>query len=120
MKLGLKTEFDSAHRLPAYAGKCSNLHGHTYEVEMVVEGEVGTDGFVMDFYQLKSILAAVLRDLDHTCLNDMIPNPTAETVAQWICDRLKGELAATRVRLVSLKLWEGKNKWVMIEPSTPL
>jgi 6-pyruvoyltetrahydropterin/6-carboxytetrahydropterin synthase len=115
MKLGLMTEFDAAHSLPGYQGKCANLHGHTYQVEIVVEGEVGVDGFVMDFYQLKKILAAALEDLDHRCLNDILPNPTAEKTAKWICERLKKELQGTLIRLVSLKLWEGKNKWVMID-----
>ena len=38
MKLGLVTEFDAAHSLPGYQGKCAHLHGHTYQVEVVVEG----------------------------------------------------------------------------------
>ncbi|MHC1686976.1 MAG: 6-carboxytetrahydropterin synthase QueD [Methanothrix sp.] len=115
MKLGLTTEFDAAHSLPGYQGKCANLHGHTYQVEMVVEGDVGADGFVMDFYQLKRVLAGALEDLDHRCLNDLLPIPTAERIAEWICERLKKDLSGTPVRLVSLKLWEGKNKWVMID-----
>ncbi|HOV52500.1 MAG TPA: 6-carboxytetrahydropterin synthase, partial [Methanothrix sp.] len=53
MKLGLVAEFDAAHSLPGYIGKCANLHGHTYQVEVVVEGEIGEDGFVMDFYHMK-------------------------------------------------------------------
>jgi 6-pyruvoyl-tetrahydropterin synthase len=48
-------------------------------------------------------------------LNDLLSNPTAEKIAQWISDRLKKELDRTSVEIVSLKLWEGKNKWVMIE-----
>ena len=115
MKLGMITEFDAAHSLPGYLGKCARLHGHTYQVEMVVEGDVGENGFVIDFYQLKNILGAVLQDLDHNCLNDVLPNPTAETIAQWISERLKKDMETTSVRLFSLKLWEGKNKWVMIE-----
>jgi 6-pyruvoyltetrahydropterin/6-carboxytetrahydropterin synthase len=115
MKLGMITEFDAAHSLPGYQGKCARLHGHTYQVEMVVEGDVGENGFVIDFYQLKNILATVLQDLDHNCLNDILPNPTAETIAQWISERLKKDMETTSVRLFSLKLWEGKNKWVMIE-----
>ncbi|MDQ1262075.1 MAG: 6-pyruvoyltetrahydropterin/6-carboxytetrahydropterin synthase, partial [Euryarchaeota archaeon] len=63
MKLGLITEFDAAHSLPGYQGKCANLHGHTYQVEIVVVGNVGDDGFVMDFYQLKKIIAEGLQDL---------------------------------------------------------
>jgi 6-pyruvoyltetrahydropterin/6-carboxytetrahydropterin synthase len=115
MKLGLVTEFDAAHSLPGYQGKCAQLHGHTYQVEIVVEGEVGENGFVMDFYQIKRIIAAALQDLDHSCLNHILPNPTAEIIAQWIADRLAQDLQGTAVRLFSLKLWEGKNKWVMID-----
>lgn len=115
MKLGLITEFDAAHSLPGYQGKCANLHGHTYQVEIVVEGDVGEDGFVMDFYKLKKIIAVALDDLDHSYLNDVLPNPTAETIAHWISDRLKRDMMGTAVQLLSLKLWEGKNKWVMID-----
>ncbi len=115
MKLGLITEFDAAHSLPGYQGKCANLHGHTYQVEIVVEGDVGDDGFVMDFYQIKKILAAALQDLDHSYLNDILPNPTAETIAQLIANRLKNDMNGTAVQLLSLKLWEGKNKWVMVD-----
>jgi len=115
MKLGLITEFDAAHSLPGYQGKCANMHGHTYQVEMVVEGPVGQDGFVMDFYRLKKILVAALQELDHSCLNELLSNPTAERIAEWICHRLNRELVGSPIRLVSLKLWEGKNKWVMID-----
>jgi 6-pyruvoyltetrahydropterin/6-carboxytetrahydropterin synthase len=115
MKLGLIAEFDAAHSLPGYQGKCANLHGHTYKVELVVEGPVGKNGFVMDFYDLKKVLALALDDLDHRCLNDLLQNPTAEMIAGHICSRLKKELEATEIRLVSLKLWEGRNKWTMIE-----
>lgn len=115
MKLGVITEFDAAHSLPGYQGKCAHMHGHTYQVEIVVEGEVGENGFVMDFYQLKKIISGALQDLDHSCLNQILPNPTAESIAQWIADRLASDLEGSAVRLCSLKLWEGKNKWVMID-----
>jgi 6-pyruvoyltetrahydropterin/6-carboxytetrahydropterin synthase len=115
MKLGLLTEFDAAHSLPGYQGKCANLHGHTYQVEIVVEGQVGIDGFVMDFYQLKRILASALQELDHNCLNEILKNPTAELIAAWISQRMNQELETSPVKLISLKLWEGKNKWVMID-----
>ena len=115
MKLGLIMEFDAAHSLPGYQGKCANMHGHTYQVEMIVEGKVGTDGFVMDFYELKKILTRALQDLDHRCLNEILPNPTAEIIVKWIGKRLNQELEGSPVILISLKLWEGKNKWVMID-----
>jgi 6-pyruvoyltetrahydropterin/6-carboxytetrahydropterin synthase len=115
LKLGLIEEFDAAHFLPGYQGKCANLHGHTYQVEVVIEGQVGEDGMVLDFYQLKELLKAALVDLDHGCLNQIIPNPTAEKIALLIRSRLEKELSDTHLKLVFLKLWEGRNKWVMVD-----
>jgi 6-pyruvoyltetrahydropterin/6-carboxytetrahydropterin synthase len=115
MKLGLIAEFDAAHSLPGYQGKCANIHGHTYKVEVVIEGPVGENGFVMDFFQLKKILGSALGDFDHRNLNDILKNPTAERIAEMACQRLRQDLQGTQVQLISLKLWEGRNKWVMID-----
>ncbi|MDD1752587.1 MAG: 6-carboxytetrahydropterin synthase QueD [Methanotrichaceae archaeon] len=115
MKLGLIAEFDAAHSLPGYQGKCSNIHGHTYKAEVVIEGLVGNDGFVIDFYRLKSILGTILANLDHNNLNHILPNPTSELIAELIASRLRQELEGSAVKLVYLKLWEGRNKWVMVE-----
>lgn len=115
MKLGLAMEFDAAHHLPGYDGKCSRVHGHTYTVEVVIEGPIGDDGFVIDFYDLKKIVSRVLEDLDHNDLNSIMQNPTAEMIASDIYQRLKTDLEKTAVSLLSVKLWEGKNKWVMLD-----
>ena len=69
----------------------------------------------MDFYSLKKSVSSALEDLDHRDLNEIVSNPTAEHIAGWIFQRLKTDLDGTPVNLVSVKLWEGKNKWVMIE-----
>ena len=115
MKLGFVAEFDAAHHLPGYQGKCVRIHGHTYKVEIVVEGPVGDDGFVMDFYQIKKYLNSALDELDHRDLNELLPNPTAEMIADRLFNHLKDDLKCTVVSLVSLKLWEGRNKWAMVE-----
>jgi len=115
VKLGLIAEFDAAHSLPGYQGKCSNIHGHTYKAEVVIEGPVGDDGFVIDFYRLKSILGMILADLDHNNLNHILPNPTAELIAELIGRRIRQKFEGSSVKLVYLKLWEGRNKWVMVE-----
>lgn len=116
MKIGLVSEFDAAHRLPGYEGKCARVHGHTYKVEVVLEGPVDENsGFVLDFFRLKEILNSSIEDLDHRYLNDVLPNPTAEIIADHISSRLKSNLEGLPAKLVSVKLWEGKNKWVMIE-----
>ncbi|HOT06231.1 MAG: Dihydroneopterin monophosphate aldolase [Methanosaeta sp. PtaB.Bin039] len=115
MKIGLATEFDAAHRLPGYPGKCARVHGHTYRVEAVLDGPVGEDGFVMDFFLVKEMLAAAVSEMDHRDLNEVEPNPTAEHLAYRIYRHLDQELQGHGVSLVSIRLWEGKNKWVMIE-----
>ena len=114
MRMGLSLEFDAAHRLPGYDGKCARVHGHTYEVEVVVEGPVDEKtGFLMDFYDLKEALRSVLEELDHRDLNEILDNPTAECIADHIRAGLEAVLLATPAALVSVKLWEGKGKWVM-------
>ncbi|MHC1631779.1 MAG: 6-carboxytetrahydropterin synthase QueD [Methanotrichaceae archaeon] len=116
MKMGIVTEFDAAHHLPGYDGKCAQIHGHTYTVEVILEGPVDKEsGFLMDFYDLKQILKSVLDPLDHCDLNEILPNPTAENIVKYIAERLEIELYDKIACLVSVKLWEGKNKWVMLD-----
>jgi 6-pyruvoyltetrahydropterin/6-carboxytetrahydropterin synthase len=116
MRIGLVSEFDAAHSLPGYKGKCANIHGHTYKVEAVLEGPVDeSTGFVMDFFDFKKVLSRALEDLDHRYINDLLATPTAEHIAVHISSRLKNELSGTPARLISVKLWEGKNKWVMVD-----
>jgi len=56
-----------------------------------------------------------MKELDHAYLNDIFANPTAEAIAQHLADRLREEMQGTAVSLSSLKLWEGKGKWVLID-----
>ena len=72
---GLKTEygFDSAHFLTDYYGKCENLHGHRWKVEVVAEQEeLQKEGtmrdMVLDFGEFKRIVRTTIDELDHTCL----------------------------------------------------
>jgi 6-pyruvoyltetrahydropterin/6-carboxytetrahydropterin synthase len=110
MRLCREFFFDAAHYIPHYKGKCEQLHGHTYRLEVVIEGGVKKDGMVVDFVKLKEIVDTnVLEKLDHQSLNDLFENPTAEHILEWIAQQLKGLLP-----LYSLRLWEGQGKWVEI------
>lgn len=81
--------FDAAHALTQYYGKCENLHGHTYRLEVTVEGPVHENGMVVDFVLLKRIVKrVVLSQLDHKNLNDHFENPSAENIATWIWEQL--------------------------------
>ena len=83
-------DFDAAHFLTNYYGKCERLHGHTYKLAVTLEGKVQKNGLVIDFVVLKRIVKKyVLDKLDHYCLNDIIKNPSAERVVVWIWDQLQ-------------------------------
>jgi 6-pyruvoyltetrahydropterin/6-carboxytetrahydropterin synthase len=107
MKLGKTFYFDAAHHIRDYKGKCERLHGHTYKLEVTIEGPVKADGMVMDFSILKSIVEQeVLEELDHQDLNNLIKNPTAENIVEWAWKKLQKKLP-----LHSIKVWEGEGKW---------
>ncbi len=104
MKIVKRFSFNSAHYLPNYVGKCKQMHGHTYVLDIVVEGEINSDtGMVMDFSDLKYIVTTkALDQIDHKLLNDIILNPTAENTLLWIKEKIQPHLKG----LVTLRLWE--------------
>jgi 6-pyruvoyltetrahydropterin/6-carboxytetrahydropterin synthase len=107
MRIGCEFVFDAGHFVPGHAGQCKNMHGHTYRLEVVVEGPVGKSGMVMDFSAVKDVVRSeVLSVLDHRVLNDIVENPSAESCIEWIWARLQ-----TKLPLASVRLWEGDGKW---------
>jgi 6-pyruvoyltetrahydropterin/6-carboxytetrahydropterin synthase len=107
MRIFKEFRFESAHRLPHVpAGhKCGRIHGHSYRLVVAVEGPVepGT-GWVRDFADVATAVKPLVGTLDHHLLNDIdgLDNPTSEMVAQWLWDRLKGELYG----LSEITVWE--------------
>jgi len=108
LTLTKKFSFDSAHRLKNHKGKCKNLHGHTYLLEVSITGKVNKKtGMIIDFSVLKQLVNDLaVEKLDHQYLNDIIKDPTAENITQWIWDILSNPLKKRGVELYMLKLWE--------------
>jgi len=106
--------FDSAHFLPSYNGKCENMHGHTYRLQVTVDGPLDSEGMVIDFVLLKKVVKAKILDkLDHQTINDTIEVASAENIAIWIWDKLKDSSEfPSEVRLHEVKLWETPNSSV--------
>lgn len=90
--------FDAAHFLPFVAPghKCRGLHGHTYTVVIGIEGDVGPQGWIMDFADISAAIRPILKQLDHRLLNSVpgLENPTAENIAQWLYDKSKNKIHA--------------------------
>ncbi len=102
-------EFAAAHSLKNYPGNCSQIHGHTWKVELVVAGNKLDDiGMLVDFRYLKKVLHNIIEEYDHTYLNDIKPftqlSPTAENLAKTIYDKAATLLEGHKVKLV--KIWE--------------
>jgi 6-pyruvoyltetrahydropterin/6-carboxytetrahydropterin synthase len=96
--------FEAAHRLPLVPAnhKCARLHGHSYRVEVHVEGEVGADGMVVDFAVLKEAWAPLHEVLDHRYLNDVpgLDNPTSERLALLIAEEISLPQGVRLTRIV--------------------
>lgn len=113
--------FDSAHYLPGHEGKCQNLHGHTYILEVTVgrnsliEGG-SSEGMIIDFSDLKSIVNKLVVDpLDHQCLNELLPyRPTAENMVNHFFDVLEPVLKGFDVELIRLRLWESSDSYAEV------
>jgi len=97
MDLFKRFTFEAAHRLPNVPDdhKCRRLHGHSFTVELHVEGPLDPHtGWVMDFADIKRAFAPIYERLDHHYLNDIagLENPTSERIAEWIWAQLKPRL----------------------------
>jgi 6-pyruvoyltetrahydropterin/6-carboxytetrahydropterin synthase len=92
--LTFRTDFAAAHQLRGYRGKCENLHGHNFKVEVTVKGtELDRCGMLVDFVDLKAAVNACLEALDHRNLNDLpyfatAVNPSAENIARFVHDEV--------------------------------
>lgn len=92
-------KFDAAHKLPnvPLEHKCSRLHGHTFNVEIHVSGNVESySGWIIDFSDIKKTFEPILEEIDHNYLNNVegLDNPTCENIAKWIWIRLKPRLSS--------------------------
>ncbi|MDD5449978.1 MAG: 6-carboxytetrahydropterin synthase QueD [Candidatus Omnitrophica bacterium] len=106
-KIKVISDFSAAHMLRGYKGKCENMHGHNWRVEVsVYSDKLNGLGMVADFTELKKELNAVLEGLDHKNLNDLAyfkkSNPTSENIAKYIYDRVNGQWSMVK----AVTVWE--------------
>lgn len=99
--------FEAAHSLPnvPQGHKCSQMHGHSYRVDIHVTGPAGEDtGWVMDFGEIKKCVSPILDELDHRCLNEIpgLANSTSEQMARYLWRRVIAQIPA----LSAVTVWE--------------
>jgi 6-pyruvoyltetrahydropterin/6-carboxytetrahydropterin synthase len=111
-EITVEDSFSAAHALRGYRGKCGHVHGHNYRVRVSLEGEqLDEAGLLLDFVDLRRLLAGLLEPFDHRFLNDVPPfealNPTAENMARCFYEELSRQLAARPgVRVAEVRIWE--------------
>jgi 6-pyruvoyltetrahydropterin/6-carboxytetrahydropterin synthase len=127
--VGRRETFNAAHQLydPGLSddenrrlfGKCVNLHGHNYVLEVVVAGEVDdASGYVLDLKLLSDVMnRQVIQDVDHRNLNTDVPwlsgrIPTAENLALAFWERLQPELPEGLLR--SVRVQETDKNWAEV------
>jgi 6-pyruvoyltetrahydropterin/6-carboxytetrahydropterin synthase len=127
--IGRRESFNAAHRLydagrsdeenRRLFGKCANLHGHNYLLEVSVAGGIDPDtGYVLDLKLLSDVVhRQVIQDVDHRNLNTDVPwlcgrIPTAENLALTFWERLWPEFPDGLLR--SVRVWETDKNWAEV------
>ena len=111
--------FEAAHHLVGYDGACSNIHGHSYKLEVTVSGaidvlsnqSIASNCMVIDFKSLKEIVKKhIISTHDHADLNTLYDNPTAENMVISMFDTIEENLPCD-VKLENVKLWETEDSY---------
>jgi 6-pyruvoyltetrahydropterin/6-carboxytetrahydropterin synthase len=95
------------HRLPFHTGGCANIHGHSYKLWVEIEGSADENGMLMDYGDMKRLVAPVIEPLDHAFMCDedddimkaflattdfkrvFVPfHSTAENLAEYLLEQL--------------------------------
>ena len=114
--------FAAGHALRNYRGKCENVHGHNYRVEVKVQGEqLDSVGLLIDFVELKRLMKGVIDYLDHQFINDLEPfdklNPSAENIARFFYDRVSAGMPRNvPVSIAEVKVWETDTSSAVYRP----
>jgi 6-pyruvoyltetrahydropterin/6-carboxytetrahydropterin synthase len=125
-EVSIEHTFAAGHALRHYKGKCENVHGHNYKVQVIVRGEkLDHAGLLTDFVDLKKLLRGIAEPLDHVFLNDIEPfttiNPSAENIAVYICEKMqRGLNQANPVEVAEVKVWETEIQSATYRPPSTL
>jgi 6-pyruvoyltetrahydropterin/6-carboxytetrahydropterin synthase len=109
-------EWDAAHKLVLpYRSPCNELHGHTYKVEIELEGPINDIGMVIDFKELKEMINNKKVSFDHSYLNNVLPQPTAENTVQYLKKMLDlyygTEFTKKGIKLKRIRVWEAPTSY---------
>jgi 6-pyruvoyltetrahydropterin/6-carboxytetrahydropterin synthase len=116
-EISVEHEFEAAHYLRGYRGKCEKMHGHHFRVVARLRAnKLDRVGIAYDFTKLREELGQILARFDHTCLNEVAPfdqiNPTSENIASTVYGQLQAVIKGRGVALTSVQVWESPRSCV--------
>ena len=112
-ELKVISSFAAAHNLREFRGKCENLHGHNWKVEVVLRGKsLASNGILVDFGEVKAEVRDILEEMDHKYLNELpffiTNNPSSENITRFLFEKLAAKFNAGDTRLYSVTAWESE------------
>jgi len=114
-ELMIKTDFAAAHQIKESGGACENLHGHTWQVKVFLQGEkLSENGMLIDFREVKKIVKIWVDKLDHQYLNEVLKgeNPTTENLSKYLFNGLKKTINIEEIKLSKVSVGESNDTWV--------
>jgi 6-pyruvoyltetrahydropterin/6-carboxytetrahydropterin synthase len=121
-EVSIEYSFAAGHALRGYKGKCENVHGHNYKVQVTVEGEqLNAIGLLMDFSDLRAAVKGLVERFDHHFLNDLEPftetNPSAENLACYLGTELQLKIKDQGLSVNNVTVWETDTTAASYRPS---
>jgi 6-pyruvoyltetrahydropterin/6-carboxytetrahydropterin synthase len=134
-RIAREFHWEMGHRLPFHASGCANVHGHSYKMWVELEGTCDENGMLMDYGDLKTLVAPIIAPLDHAFMvNDSddlmlaffdqcglksyrVPfNSTAENIARHLLDLIAEHLTAfPAIHVLRIRLQETDTSWAETE-----
>jgi len=110
-EVSVEETFAAGHSLRNYKGKCENVHGHNYRVQVTIQGpQLDSIGLLVDFVEVKRLIHRVVDRLDHQFINELSPfdvlNPSAENLAKYFYDEISRGMNAAGPQVTEVKIWE--------------
>ena len=122
-QVSVEETFSSGHALRGYKGKCENVHGHNYRVQVTLQGpQLDNIGLLVDFTELKRVLRGIISGLDHQFLNDLdafkTVNPSAENLAKYFYDETHRQMMnlPAGAGITEVTVWETDTSSAQFRP----
>ena len=131
MKIAKDFRWEMAHRLQCHKGKCFNLHGHSYKMQVEFEGNINPNtGMVLDYFDVKDIVGPLVEELDHSVIisdkdsilidkiselnsaHVIVPfETTAENLVGYFLGKIAGEKLPKEITKIKVRVCETENTY---------